>query len=220
VEACRLWDVQDLTLPRESTHRWRWDCQPYAPAALYSQEDSWYSYLLEAESTPGPYCDWKLKVRISDLIENGSRDLQSCNVVPWCLVVAVNAWVLVGASYNYGVRSCEAVGDRRRPSTYQHCHLVTALAPTCLRSAHLPYIEWSLSWICWVATWSLKNLDAFCKARSRCSVLGSCPSKHTLWVNPRLKNPLEMQANLIIIANCRHIFSKTSSYQDKKIRPY
>jgi hypothetical protein len=24
------------------------------PAALYPQEDSWYSFLLEAESTPGP----------------------------------------------------------------------------------------------------------------------------------------------------------------------
>jgi hypothetical protein len=23
------------------------------------QEDSWYSFLLESESTPGPYCGWK-----------------------------------------------------------------------------------------------------------------------------------------------------------------
>jgi hypothetical protein len=29
-------------------------CQPYAPGAFYPQEDSWYSFLLEAESTPGP----------------------------------------------------------------------------------------------------------------------------------------------------------------------
>jgi hypothetical protein len=28
--------------------------QPFAPAALHPQEDSWYSFLLEAESTPGP----------------------------------------------------------------------------------------------------------------------------------------------------------------------
>jgi hypothetical protein len=28
--------------------------KPYAPAALYPQEDCWYSFLLEAESTPGP----------------------------------------------------------------------------------------------------------------------------------------------------------------------
>jgi hypothetical protein len=27
--------------------------KPYAPAAFYPQEDSWYSFLLEAESTPG-----------------------------------------------------------------------------------------------------------------------------------------------------------------------
>jgi hypothetical protein len=26
----------------------------YVPAALYPQEDSWYSFLLETESTPGP----------------------------------------------------------------------------------------------------------------------------------------------------------------------
>jgi hypothetical protein len=28
--------------------------QPYVPAAHQPQEDSWYSFLLEAESTPGP----------------------------------------------------------------------------------------------------------------------------------------------------------------------
>jgi hypothetical protein len=30
------------------------DCQHYAPATIYPQEDSWYWFLLEAESTPGP----------------------------------------------------------------------------------------------------------------------------------------------------------------------
>jgi hypothetical protein len=35
-------------------HRWRQVCQPYTPAAFYPQEDSWYSFLLEAESTSGP----------------------------------------------------------------------------------------------------------------------------------------------------------------------
>jgi hypothetical protein len=29
------------------------------PATLYTQEDSWYSFLLEAESIPGLQCDWK-----------------------------------------------------------------------------------------------------------------------------------------------------------------
>jgi hypothetical protein len=32
---------------------------PYAPAALYPQENSWYSFLLEAESTRGSQCGWK-----------------------------------------------------------------------------------------------------------------------------------------------------------------
>jgi hypothetical protein len=31
----------------------------YAPAAIYSEEDSWYSFLLEAVSIPGPQCGWK-----------------------------------------------------------------------------------------------------------------------------------------------------------------
>jgi hypothetical protein len=44
-----LWDVEAPTFFRQSAHRWRWDCQPEAPATLYPQEDSWYSFLLEAE---------------------------------------------------------------------------------------------------------------------------------------------------------------------------
>jgi hypothetical protein len=28
-------------------------------AAPYPQEDSWYPFLLEAESNPGPQCGWK-----------------------------------------------------------------------------------------------------------------------------------------------------------------
>jgi hypothetical protein len=29
------------------------------PVAFYPQEYSWYSFLLQTESTPGPYCGWK-----------------------------------------------------------------------------------------------------------------------------------------------------------------
>jgi hypothetical protein len=44
---------------------WRWQvCQPYAPAAFTPpppphKKYSRYSFLLEANSTPGPECDWK-----------------------------------------------------------------------------------------------------------------------------------------------------------------
>jgi hypothetical protein len=49
-----LWDVEASTFSRQSAHRWRWGCQLYVPVALYPQEDSLYSFLLEAESTTGP----------------------------------------------------------------------------------------------------------------------------------------------------------------------
>jgi hypothetical protein len=32
------------------------------------QEDSWYSFLLEAESTPGPVCGWKYYVNLRNLM--------------------------------------------------------------------------------------------------------------------------------------------------------
>jgi hypothetical protein len=38
-----LWEVEGSTFYGQSAHRWRWGCQPYAPAALCPQEDSWYS---------------------------------------------------------------------------------------------------------------------------------------------------------------------------------
>jgi hypothetical protein len=49
-----LWYFEDPTFSRQSAHRLRWDFQPYAPAALNAQKDSWYSFLLYAESTLGP----------------------------------------------------------------------------------------------------------------------------------------------------------------------
>jgi hypothetical protein len=54
VEALRVVRDWGSHIFRHSAHRWRWGCQSYAPAAHYPQEDSWYSFLLEAESTPGP----------------------------------------------------------------------------------------------------------------------------------------------------------------------
>jgi hypothetical protein len=54
-----LWDVEDPAFPWQSAHRWRWICQPFALAALYTRENLWYSYLLEAELIPAQYCCWK-----------------------------------------------------------------------------------------------------------------------------------------------------------------
>jgi hypothetical protein len=44
-----LWYVETPTSSRQSADRWQWG-QLYAPAALYPQEDSWYSFLLDSES--------------------------------------------------------------------------------------------------------------------------------------------------------------------------
>jgi hypothetical protein len=47
--------VLKMREPQRLTTLWAFTaCQPYAPAVFYHQEDSWYSFLLEAESTPGP----------------------------------------------------------------------------------------------------------------------------------------------------------------------
>jgi hypothetical protein len=54
-----LREVKAPTLLRQTANRWRQGCQPYMPAALllpgfFIFKDSWFSFLLEAESTPGP----------------------------------------------------------------------------------------------------------------------------------------------------------------------
>jgi hypothetical protein len=65
VPKCKVIPVQDVEVLRVArgwgshifrhlAHKWRQGCQPYAPAAFYPQGDSWYSFLLEAESTSGP----------------------------------------------------------------------------------------------------------------------------------------------------------------------
>ena len=44
----------------KKTGTWRWQgCQPYAPATFTPRKYSWYSFLLDAESTAGSYCGWK-----------------------------------------------------------------------------------------------------------------------------------------------------------------
>jgi hypothetical protein len=54
VEAFRVARGWGSHIFRHSAHIWREGCQPYAPAAFYPQDDSCYSFLLEAESTSGP----------------------------------------------------------------------------------------------------------------------------------------------------------------------
>jgi hypothetical protein len=71
-----LWDVEAPTFSRQSAHRWRWGCQPYASAALYS-------FLLEAESTQGHSVAGRIRSieKSSDLIGIRIRDLPACSIV-------------------------------------------------------------------------------------------------------------------------------------------
>jgi hypothetical protein len=59
VEAPRVARDRSSHICRHSANKCRQGRQPYAPAAFYPPEKSWYSFLLEAESTPGPQCGWK-----------------------------------------------------------------------------------------------------------------------------------------------------------------
>jgi hypothetical protein len=48
-----------------------------------SQEDSWYSFLLEAESTPGHSAAGRIRsIEKSNLFGNRTRDLQAYSIVP------------------------------------------------------------------------------------------------------------------------------------------
>jgi hypothetical protein len=49
-----LREVKAPTFSKQLALRWWRGCQPYTPTTLYTQEDSWYLFLLEAGLTPGP----------------------------------------------------------------------------------------------------------------------------------------------------------------------
>jgi hypothetical protein len=55
-----LWDVEAPTFSRQSANIYSWG-QPYAPAALYPQKDSWYSFLLRG------WVDLRAIVRLEEL---------------------------------------------------------------------------------------------------------------------------------------------------------
>jgi hypothetical protein len=48
--------LQEVKVPRfhDNGTGWWYGCQPYAPASFTPRKYTWYLFLLEAESTPGP----------------------------------------------------------------------------------------------------------------------------------------------------------------------
>jgi hypothetical protein len=79
-----LWAIEAPTFSRQLAHRRQWGCRPYMLAAPYPQEDFWYSFLLEAESTPGPRCSWKIRSieKSNDFTRNQTRKVLDCSTVP------------------------------------------------------------------------------------------------------------------------------------------
>jgi hypothetical protein len=65
---------------------------PYAPAALYPQKDSWYSFLLEAESARGHSAAGRIRSieKFSD-VGNRTRNFPAISMVPQPTTLPLNA---------------------------------------------------------------------------------------------------------------------------------
>jgi hypothetical protein len=68
---------------RQSAHRWCGGWEPYALASFYPQKDSWCSFVLEAEWTPGLERLGKLKKKIP--ITSSGIETTTFQLVAQCL---------------------------------------------------------------------------------------------------------------------------------------
>jgi hypothetical protein len=80
-----LWDVEAPTFSRQSAHRWRWSCQPYAAAALYPPGR--FLVLISVKRLSrlqGHSAARRIRrtEKFNDLIANGTRDFPACSIVP------------------------------------------------------------------------------------------------------------------------------------------
>jgi hypothetical protein len=83
-EPIGLLDVEAPRFSRQSAHRGE-VVSRFAPAALYpSQEDSWYSFLLEVSRHQGHGAAESIRLleKSNDLNGNRTRDLPVCSIVP------------------------------------------------------------------------------------------------------------------------------------------
>jgi hypothetical protein len=81
-----MFNVKEPTLSRQSAHRWRYGCQPYALAALHSPETLlfsclWYSILFEAEAEGLVRPEGLGKFK-NHLIGYRTRDMPVYSIVP------------------------------------------------------------------------------------------------------------------------------------------
>jgi hypothetical protein len=91
-----LWDVEGPTLSRQSAHRWRWGCQPYAPATLYPPGR--FLILISVRGWVDP--NWKIH-----LIGTRTRDLPGCSIMPQPTTLSrAPMWIKRGMEKSFGVR--------------------------------------------------------------------------------------------------------------------
>jgi hypothetical protein len=83
-----LWDVEGLTVSRQSAHRWRYGCQPYAPAALHPP--GWFLVLISVRGWVDPRAIVRLEgrkippLRDSNLRPSGLYRSASTNYATAC----------------------------------------------------------------------------------------------------------------------------------------
>jgi hypothetical protein len=75
-------EFQEVEAPRclENRHMKVVSCQTYTPAVFTPRKYYWYSFLLESDSTPVPWCDRRIMSmkNSNDTIGNWTRNLPAC----------------------------------------------------------------------------------------------------------------------------------------------
>jgi hypothetical protein len=83
-----LSDVEDPTFSRQSVHRWRRGCQPYAPAALYPPPPQrqipgiQFCYRLSQHRGHSAAGTIRSTDKLTDLIGIQTHNLPTCSMVP------------------------------------------------------------------------------------------------------------------------------------------